>query len=314
MNNKRIVAFMFCLLVLSMTFAGRLLAVADTSAQIHMLDNVRLDDADASYTKITISDCSTGKCRASPQIVSVSDSGLRSELKSFKNGDHLKVGVNDKGELQSVIVCSVEVATPARAAALAVSFLVVVLFAVLAAKGHPLQFIIGEDNRYSNSKFQIALWFSVLISTYIATIFLRTSHTRWDFVGGINIPQNLLVLTGLSAITFAGAKGITTAKDDAAKLTDGAIRKTSVEPGKENFWKDLFQNDVGVFDLGDFQMIVVTVLAVGTYLVLAFHFLGSIEFRQTIVLPDVDTTILAAFGLGQGAYLAKKAAGNLGTS
>jgi hypothetical protein len=30
-----------------------------------------------------------------------------------------------------------------------------------------------------------------------------------------------------------------------------------------------------------------------------------------VTLPDVDTTILSAFGLGQGAYLAKKA---LGTS
>jgi hypothetical protein len=28
----------------------------------------------------------------------------------------------------------------------------------------------------------------------------------------------------------------------------------------------------------------------------------------------VDTTILATFGLGQGAYLAKKAAGNVGSS
>jgi len=30
-------------------------------------------------------------------------------------------------------------------------------------------------------------------------------------------------------------------------------------------------------------------------------------------LPDVDTTILATFGLGQGAYLTKKAVGEVGT-
>ena len=74
------------------------------------------------------------------------------------------------------------------------------------------------------------------------------------------------------------------------------------------------QNDVGVFDFGDFQMLVVTLLAVVMYLILIFHFLGSIEFRTTVSLPDLDTTVLAAFGLGQGAYLTKKAAGNVGTS
>jgi hypothetical protein len=74
------------------------------------------------------------------------------------------------------------------------------------------------------------------------------------------------------------------------------------------------QNDVGSFDFGDFQMLVVTLLAVTMYLMLIFHFLGSIEFTKALTLPDVDTTVLAAFGLGQGAYLAKKAAGNVGTS
>jgi len=74
------------------------------------------------------------------------------------------------------------------------------------------------------------------------------------------------------------------------------------------------QNDVGGFDFGDFQMIVVTLVAVGMYLMLIFHFLGSIEFLRTTSLPDVDTTILAGFGLDQGAYLAKKAGGNVGTS
>jgi hypothetical protein len=61
-------------------------------------------------------------------------------------------------------------------------------------------------------------------------------------------------------------------------------------------------------------MLVVTFIAVATYLVLVFHFLGTIETAKAISLPDVDTTLLAAFGLGQGAYLAKKAAGNVGQS
>jgi hypothetical protein len=74
----------------------------------------------------------------------------------------------------------------------------------------------------------------------------------------------------------------------------------------------LTHNDLGQFDLGDFQMLIMTFLAVGTFLALIFHFLGSLEARTVVNLPDVDTTILASFGLGHGAYLTKKAVGNLG--
>jgi hypothetical protein len=90
--------------------------------------------------------------------------------------------------------------------------------------------------------------------------------------------------------------------------------KNAQTPGQESFFADLVQNDIGGFDFGDFQMLVVTFVAVVMYLVPIFHFLGSIEFLKTTSLPDVNTTILAGFGLGQGAYLMKKAAGNVGTS
>jgi hypothetical protein len=53
---------------------------------------------------------------------------------------------------------------------------------------------------------------------------------------------------------------------------------------------------------------------VATYIVLIFNFFGHVEYSKLITLPDVDTTILATFGLGQGAYLTKKAVGNVGTS
>ena len=39
-----------------------------------------------------------------------------------------------------------------------------------------------------------------------------------------------------------------------------------------------------------------------------------LPFVVYLLMPDVDTTILATFGLGQGAYLTKKAVGAVGTS
>ena len=61
-------------------------------------------------------------------------------------------------------------------------------------------------------------------------------------------------------------------------------------------------------------MLLVTLLAVGMYLAATLHFLGLLAVSEAVKLPDIDTTILATFGLGQAAYLTKKALGNAGTS
>jgi hypothetical protein len=66
-----------------------------------------------------------------------------------------------------------------------------------------------------------------------------------------------------------------------------------------SFFLDLVDNDLGEFDLGDFQMLILTLLAVGMYLVTPFNFLATIESLKAVSLPDVDTTILATFGLDQ---------------
>ena len=98
------------------------------------------------------------------------------------------------------------------------------------------------------------------------------------------------------------------------EMRAGQSSVRSLRRVEANLWKDFVKNDKDQFDLGDCQMLVVTLLAVGMYLALVFHFLGTIEARAGVDLPNVDSTILASFGLGQGAYLAKKAAGNAATS
>ncbi|SFM60517.1 hypothetical protein [Rugamonas rubra] len=64
-------------------------------------------------------------------------------------------------------------------------------------------------------------------------------------------------------------------------------------------------------DLGDFQMVVITALAVLIYAVSTVEFMERIEFRRVVTMPDVDVdaTLLAIFTLGQAAYLGRKAAG-----
>jgi hypothetical protein len=203
--------------------------------------------------------------------------------------------------------------------------------ALVTLRTHVPKLLVGKDGRYSNSKFQMAIWFAVLIVTYIAAVWIRV---RWGdglaFIGGVNLPQNLLLLSGISALTFGAAKGITmqnieAGQDKARKvalatgqnpIAAAAAAKTDVkpdaQPGERSLMANLVNDDNNEPDIGDFQMLVVTLLAVVVYLGQVFAFLGSMERLQVVTLPDVDTTILAAFGLGQGAYLTKKYAGKNG--
>jgi hypothetical protein len=338
-------------LLLSLMILLTTVCLPTNSLALTRLENARLDAVDANNAEMSIRDCIPAKgnpenilCNGPLFQVKVNDLSLKARLKEFHVGDHIRLNINDKNELEDIRgFWSIDISSRYRILVLIISALVLFGFAGAVTKGAPLKFIVGEDNRYSNSKFQVALWFWVLLSSYLAAVVLRGIYAGWDFFGRVSIPQNLLILSGLSALTYGGAKAITTAKVNAAASSAAAAAqvaavvaavapnpavavdqgaavvnpldpKRSKPAGKESFFQDLLQNDIGQFDFGDFQMLVVTLLAVGMYLTLFFHFLGSIQFQSTASLPDVDSTVLASFGIGQGAYLTKKAAGNAGTS
>lgn len=197
-----------------------------------------------------------------------------------------------------------------RLVALAIALLCLIGAAALATRGRPQQFMIGVDNRYSNSQTQLVLWFGAVAIVYAAAVALRIVVLGWGYVGGVDLPANLIALTGLSAFSFGGAKVLTISKvNAAAERGEPRVKLSAAAP---RFVTDLFQTDSGQADLGDFQMILVTLAAATIFLLSAFHFLGALELAPSVTLPDIDATLLASFGIGQGAYLVKKAAGKPG--
>ena len=258
---------------------------------------------------------------------SAKEKTLQDELRTFHVGDRVVIYSDTPPDLTSLAPARVEeMATCERIVALLLSVAVLIsLLAVLLGRQVSM-LLIGLDGRYSNSKFQMFVWFGVVITTYVATNFLRwyASGCSSEFIGGVDFPQNLLLLSGLSALTFGGAKAITVSqvqgaeanasaqpgatKEDVTKAIDKA--KPKLKPDEvASFFKNLACDDQGNPDLGDVQMVVVTILAVLVYFCQVWHFLGTIQLLKNVTIPDVDTTILATFGLGQGAYLAKKATG-----
>jgi hypothetical protein len=315
------------------------------------LQDARLDGIDPDSGQLSVTDCAQPKadssarpiCQGTAFNLTVSDAALKTKLKQLHIGDHIRVAFDTKLNVSNIAgPAVVYISTGRRLLVLfTCAFFTFALGAIL-TQGHPLKLILGQDNRYSNSKLQVAAWFLVLITSYLEVLYFRIAAGGFDFLGGINIPQNLLLLSGMSALTFAGAKAITTSKVNAATAptVDAVAGSVAVETsnvavvaqdvsivgdskaspkksgiaGEESFWNDIVKNDLGHFDFGDFQMVIVTLLAMCTYMLSVHNYLGALDLTSITSLPDVDTTILSAFGLGQGAYLAKKAAGNLGTS
>jgi len=237
------------------------------------------------------------------------DSPLRDQITRAEQNDNIQVEVDDKDNprrITAIDTITRPVRPGDRLIALTVALLVLIAAAALATKGRPLMFLLGVDNRYSNSQCQIALWFGAVATVYLAANALRIAYLGWDFVGGVGLSQNLVALTGLSALTFGGAKVITAQKVAAAEQSGAPSPK--VAAAQPNILTDLVQNDFGAADFGDFEMIMVALAAVMIFVLGSFHFLGALALQTQITLPDVDSTVLSGFGLGQGAYLVKKAA------
>ncbi len=166
------------------------------------------------------------------------------------------------------------------------------------------RFLVGRDNRYSKSKFQVAFWFWTVIVAYLATLYLRWWAGVPSLIGGVDIPQNLLLLSGISALSFGTAKGIAQGKENRAAVAGVQAKPPANQP---RFPTDLVCDDSGQPDLGDFQMVVITLVAVGIYAVQIVNFLSLLHMTAQVSMPDVDPTLLGIFGISHGAYLTKKA-------
>lgn len=303
----------FICLIAALLLAPRLVApsyaqnvnVADTAGT--MEGSLTSNDPDKGTITLTLPPPFNGK------ILTVADPAARETLAKAKKDDIVKFVVDDASKpsrLNKLLEIRRPVGRDARFLALALSLALIGALAAVMLRRSPLAFLVGADNRYSNSQTQLALWFTTVATVYLATVALRWIYLGADYIGGVGITENLLALTGLSALSFGGAKVITTQKiQNAAQPNQPAPKPAAARP---NLFTDLVQNDQHQADLGDFEMILIALGAVGIFALSAFHFLGELQLATPVTLPDVDTTLLASFGIGHGAYLVKKAALNLG--
>ena len=237
--------------------------------------------------------------------LAVKDDGLVSLLERFDPNDQVEI-TQEGNTLREIAILRASVPLFERLLALLGTAGLLILASLLLTRRQFHRFIVGADNRYSKSKLQIAFWFLLTMSVYLATLWLRFRSGFPPLVGGVAIPENLLLLSGISALTFSGAKGIVQSRQNAAAAGRSAEVKTTADRPRP---ADLFTNDAGVPDLGDFQMVVITLIAGVVYTSQVVSFFAVVDLCAEVSIPDVDATLLGIFGISHGAYLTKKFVG-----
>jgi hypothetical protein len=257
--------------------------------------------------KITCHDYETG-------IYFKFDSTSKAAFDKLAVGTIIEVPVGNDAtsatDAASIKIARAKVGSLQFAEALVAGSAAAVLFACLVAGGGPASIrslLVGMDGRYSNSKVQATAWMGIIFIAFTGTCVLRLiGNMNWSDATNIGIPPNLLSMAAVSAATAGGAK-IVTGSREATKNKLGSDQ----DQNKTTSLLDLFRNDSGGRDIGDAQMILVTLASIVLFAVNVGTRWKNLPLATHVDLPDASNALTYAFGGSMGGYLAKKIGGSV---
>jgi hypothetical protein len=159
---------------------------------------------------------------------------------------------------------------------------------------NPFALACGADKNLSASLLQFLLFTYLTIFSYVAVFAARLGADK-GFSEWLTVPQNLLILMGISVVSATASKGIVVSYVEQGKLPPPTEDKSGVTTDKD-----------GQTALTKVQMIIWTIIAVGIYLLIVLDFLRNKKYLDSTELPDVDGSLLVLMGAAQGAYLGGK--------
>jgi hypothetical protein len=206
-------------------------------------------------------------------------------------------------------------------------YAVAVLFAIatgLTGRFWPIKLVEGADGRLSVSKAQVAVWTAAVAYAYV-TLYAARAFQAHDVHPIDSIPQNVLIVLGISAASAIGAKAITV-----SKISSNQIQKTDKEPGSASL-ADLVADDDNCPDLNKVQLLFWTFVSVVVYVSLTNgalqHYFASLDCTtpaqaggplmslaqlagghdlNCLALPNIDAVLMVLMGLSHGTYLGGK--------
>lgn len=177
------------------------------------------------------------------------------------------------------------------------------------------ELVIGKDGRVSTSKFQVVLWtfavgfalFALFYAFVIPQLFGELFGLTWaerlrapigeSFSTFLKegLDETYLLLLGFPLAAAVGSKAITS-----SKVAKGEVKKEAkADPGESSSAQELVGDDQGNVDLGDFQYLFFTLLAVA-------YFMAQFLAHPGGGLPDMPDTLVGLTGVAAAAYVGKK--------
>ncbi len=205
--------------------------------------------------------------------------------------------------------------------------------------------IIDNRNRMSLSKLQACAWTILVFAALLVAGAFNLSTGAAATALKIEIPNDLLVAMGISAVSLAATPALLSIKagqdptddvlttaaanmpgaDAAAKagapLTKDDVKNigsvmTKSDPSEAHLIDLVTGDEVGNFtspDLGKIQQLLVTLLLLGVYLVALLHAFGVAKWPIGS-LPALDKSFVELMAISHASYLAYKAAPHTSTN
>ena len=171
----------------------------------------------------------------------------------------------------------------------------------------------------SLSLFQFLMWTWVVIFSFVLIYSIKILAGDYNLAGSI-IPQNLLILMGISTAVPIVSTGISRAYYERDPTLENSVKDAFKEVDTKELEKKRKENPVGQMlkenqkpTLGRYQMFAWTFIGIFIYLFSLSTLVASSDQPQEISkmsVPDVDITIVVLMGLSSTAFLGLKTVSN----
>lgn len=183
-------------------------------------------------------------------------------------------------------------------------------------RGSAWGMFVDGRGRFSLTQMQLVLWTIVILSLVAGVFIGRLIDDAARAAGALNfaIPDELLVVMGISVGSAAVSTGIKTNKDAnprptvaSQELTDRAPTPVQAMLVEEGGTADQ------AIDVGKFQAFWITLILIAAYVAqAAAEISGATSADQVTALPGFDATFVTLLGISHAGYLAGKIPDRLG--
>ncbi len=179
----------------------------------------------------------------------------------------------------------------------------------VAANGHYFGILIDSRGRYSLAQLRLVLWSIVVLSLLGAYIWGRLQLAPAKDVLNFGIPNNVLILLGISLGSAAAATVVKAQKNGSPTDANAVAASSPADPPR---FAQVFLVEEGTMadravDVTKYQNFWITLIFAAAYVATAIQQIGAVKgIGDLASLPDLSGTLVTLLGLSHVTYIAGK--------